>query len=156
MNKKGFTLIELLAVLVILSVVTMIAAPNIMKTQDSSKRKLYVIDAKTFVTAASYMYAQNKYLNDENYFVKNSENSYTISLDKLDNVTINKDPYDYPYDLKNSIITFTEPASDSGFEKRTITLSIRSCDLNDNTKCHCVSGSFEQLNEDLVDASCKE
>ena len=50
MNQKGFTLIELLATITILSMIMLVAIPNIMSTLDKSKRRTYVEDAKKMIT----------------------------------------------------------------------------------------------------------
>lgn len=55
-KKKGFTLVELLAALVILGLLTMIAAPNIMGILQSTKMNTYERDAEKFVTTAEYKF----------------------------------------------------------------------------------------------------
>ncbi|MEG2283822.1 MAG: type II secretion system protein [Bacilli bacterium] len=54
LNHKGFTLIELLGVLVILSVIMLIAVPNVMSIMDRNKKDIYIADAKKLVTMAEY------------------------------------------------------------------------------------------------------
>lgn len=51
-NRKGFTLVELLAVIVILSIVLIIATPNILKALNASKETLNDIDKKNLQDAA--------------------------------------------------------------------------------------------------------
>ncbi len=53
MNKKGFTLIELLATILILSLLMLVAVPNVMSTIDKNKQDTYVEDAKRMITLAS-------------------------------------------------------------------------------------------------------
>lgn len=53
-NKKGFTLVELLASLVILGLLTAIAAPNIIGIVESSRNNTYIEDAKKLATLAEY------------------------------------------------------------------------------------------------------
>lgn len=55
-NKKGFTLVELLAALVILGLLTAIAAPNIIGILQSTKLNTYVQDAEKLVTLAEYKF----------------------------------------------------------------------------------------------------
>ncbi|MBQ8131639.1 MAG: prepilin-type N-terminal cleavage/methylation domain-containing protein [Bacilli bacterium] len=53
-NKKGFTLVELLASLVILGLLTAVAAPNIIGILSSTKTETYVTDANKLRTLAEY------------------------------------------------------------------------------------------------------
>ena len=46
MNKKGFTLIELLGVIIILSIIMLIAIPNVTSVLEKNKRENYIADAK--------------------------------------------------------------------------------------------------------------
>ena len=55
-KKKGFTLVELLAALVILGLLTMIAAPNIIGILQSTKLNTYARDAEKLVTTAEYKF----------------------------------------------------------------------------------------------------
>ena len=60
-NNKGFTLVELLAVITILSIILVIAVPNVLKTIDDTKEKARYMAAKDIVEiAAAYMEAENK------------------------------------------------------------------------------------------------
>lgn len=152
MNNKGFTLMELLAVIVILSILSLIAVPTMMQQPEMVKKKTYVTNAKSFITAASYLYTLDQYNKDENYFIKDGD-SYTITLDKLTEINSEKDPYGFSYDLKNSYITFSISTDENNRSKRITTIYIKSCNL-DKTKCHCIKGNSEELSEDLVDASC--
>lgn len=51
-NKKGFTLIELLAVLVILAIVTLIAAPVVINLTDESKLSAKLVAARNYLKSA--------------------------------------------------------------------------------------------------------
>lgn len=55
-KKKGFTLVELLAALVILGLLTMIAAPNILGILQNTKLNTYARDAEKLVTTAEYKF----------------------------------------------------------------------------------------------------
>ncbi len=107
-DKKGFTLIELIAVVVILSILAIIATPNIVNMIDSGKKEQYVADAKDFIAKATYMYKQK---DQERYQGKFSNN--TIKLGDIEGINDSDltDPYGYTYDKENSIIKFEEPSS---------------------------------------------
>lgn len=54
MNKKGFTLVELLGVIVILSIIMLIAIPNVTAVLERSKKDSYIVDCKKFVSLVQY------------------------------------------------------------------------------------------------------
>ena len=54
MKDKGFTLIELLGVIIILSLIMLIAIPNITSTLDRSKKEQYLVDAKKLISQVEY------------------------------------------------------------------------------------------------------
>jgi len=51
-NKSGFTLVELLAIIIILGIITALAAPNIIKLFTSNKTTLYCTKITTLETDA--------------------------------------------------------------------------------------------------------
>lgn len=53
-NNKGFTLVELLGVIVILSIIMLIAIPNVSSMLERNKRDQYITDAKKMVTIVQY------------------------------------------------------------------------------------------------------
>ena len=61
MNNKGFTLIELLAVLVILSIITMIALPSVASSMEKSKSKKLESNKKRAEVAAEMYVTDYKY-----------------------------------------------------------------------------------------------
>lgn len=54
MNKKAFTLVELLGVIIILSIIMLIAIPNITRITERTKKDSYINDAKKIVYLAKY------------------------------------------------------------------------------------------------------
>ena len=54
MSRKGFTLIELLVTIFILSLIMLVAVPNVMNIVDKNKKETYVNDAKKMITLAEY------------------------------------------------------------------------------------------------------
>lgn len=79
MNNKGFTLVEILAVLVLLGIIIIIVAPNISKSNDSTKKKL--LDNKiNQIKKVAVTYGQD-YKNE-------FENECTIDGNKYDCIEI--------------------------------------------------------------------
>lgn len=54
MNKKAFTLVELLGVIIILSIIMLIAIPNITSISERTKKDSYINDAKKIIYLAKY------------------------------------------------------------------------------------------------------
>ncbi len=138
MNKKGFTLIELIAVVVIMSIIAIIATPNIINMMDKGKKEQYVADAKEFISKATYMYKQEKY-KDEFETIDNGER---ISLKKVNGIkTEDKtDPYGFTYDSANSYIEFGEPdPNETGVQERVVKITLISKENADsNPRCYTI------------------
>ena len=78
MKEKGFTLVELLAVIVILTIISLIAVPMILNVIDESRKKAAIVSAE------NYIYAVEQYLvlqEVENYNVK-LENNTTYKVEE--------------------------------------------------------------------------
>ena len=152
MNNKGFTLIELLAVLVVLSIVTMIATPNVMKTVDESKKEKVIIDAREMVLQSTYMYNNDEYNRNDNYF-KNENNLKKIYLKDIQNITLEKDAFGYAYDKENSFISFVIP-EDIKTSSVKINIYLKACK---NDKCHYICNVEEKdLNTHLITDKCDD
>ncbi len=145
-DKKGFTLIELIAVVVILSILAIIATPNIVNMIDSGKKEQYVADAKDFIAKATYMYKQEKY---QKKFKKGK-----IKLGDIEGINDSDltDPYGYKYDTENSIIKFEEPSSTdtAGVQERKVKITLYSyeedkCYMIENIEKNKLSKSDVQL-----------
>lgn len=140
MKKSGFTLIELIAVLVILSIITMMAAPNIVSLMKSGNEESFVSQASEIVDKATYMYKTLSIRSNQDIFVCNSEGTTgttcQILMKNVDMRLPEKDSYGYTYNLDESSISFVEPdASAANSTTRTVTVFIKSCK---DTKCHCI------------------
>ena len=59
MNKNGFTLVELLAVIIILSVVALIAVPNVLRLLNDNKAEINGYEKKLIIDAAEAYMADN-------------------------------------------------------------------------------------------------
>ncbi len=160
MNKKGFTLIELIAVVVIMAIIALLATPNIVNMIDKGKKEDYVADAKSFISKATYMYKQEKYRNDTNYFTSNSsKTAYTIKLKVIKDIKEQDkiDPYGHNYDLQESYITFSKSTTGSLAERK---VSIFLTSNNNGEQCHLVNVDKSELDVDAIkegiysDGSC--
>lgn len=98
MNKKGFTLIELLGVIVILSIIMLIAIPNIASVLEKNKRDVYLGDAKRLITQAEYV------LRNNDIEKPTSEQILKIRLSYLGTNDVSSDPDGDSYDLENSYV----------------------------------------------------
>ena len=149
MNKKGFTLIELIAVVVIMSIIAIIATPNIINMIDKGKKDQYVSNAKEFLSKATYMYKQDKYRNDTTYFTINDSGSQ-IKLGKIESIKSEDltDPYGFKYDTDNSYIVFKEPSSSStGVQEREVRIYLES---NYGSKCYVIDTDKDSLSVNSV------
>lgn len=98
MNKKGFTLIELLGVIIILSIVMLIAIPNITSVLDKNKRESYLADAKKIITQAKYEIRSSRVEKPaSNELVK-------ITLSHLGTNDVSKDADGNSYSLTDSYV----------------------------------------------------
>ena len=98
MNNKGFTLVELLGVIAILSIIMLIAIPNITSTLERSKRDQYLTDAKKMVSLAEYELRKGEISKpEEGKLVK-------ITLDYLATTDVEKDPDGISYSLDESYV----------------------------------------------------
>jgi len=98
MNKRGFTLVELLGVIVILSIIMLIAIPNVTSVLERSKKDTYIADAKKMVSLVQYAIRQgtvNK---------PTAGNLEKVTLGTLATSEVEKDPDGYTYDLDESYV----------------------------------------------------
>lgn len=97
-NYDGFTLVELLGVIIILSIIMMIALPNITSVLEKNNRESYIADAKKMITQAKYAIRNGE-------LEKPSENEILkISLSYLGTGDVEKDPDGNIYDVNNSYV----------------------------------------------------
>ncbi len=140
MNKKGFTLIELIAVVVIMSIIAVIATPNVINMMETGNNKKYISDASNFISKAKYMYKKEQY---KDKFNTTLSGEATIKLSEIVGITADdeKDPHGYQYDLNNSKVTISNEGTETLKERKTkITL------ISDNgTDCYTI-GEVEESN----------
>lgn len=99
MKQNGFTLVELLATLAIISIIMMIAVPNVMGILDRNKRTTYLEDAKKLVTQADYKFRM------EQTIAKPKGNECVVfRMKSLDVSELKKGPEGSPYNVDNSFV----------------------------------------------------
>ena len=113
MKNKGFTLVELLGVIVILSVIMLIAIPNISSTLERSKRDQYIIDAKKLVSLVQYE------IRKEGIDKPNTDDGVLVRLSYLATNDVEKDPDGNLYDIEQSYVVVTR---DNGYLKYYVNL----------------------------------
>ena len=109
MNKKGFTLIELLATIIILSIIMIIAVPNVMSVIDKNKQATYVADAKKMITLTEYKLRKNTSIN----YPSATGKSIAIKLSALDLTDFNDAPEGGEYDSTNSYVLIVRKDDDT-------------------------------------------
>ncbi len=115
MKKNGFTLIELLATIMILSLIMVVAVPNVMSTIENNKRRTYVEDAKKMITLAEY-----RIRSDTTISTPDTNKCIIVTLSALDFTEFDDGPEGGDYDLSNSYVVI---ANSGGTYKYYATLS---------------------------------
>lgn len=98
-NNKGFTLVELLGVFAILSVIMLVAIPNVMGILDKNKKNTYIQNAKQMIALAEY-----KLRSDSNITKPSTNKTVIITLGYLDNSELETGPEGWPYDTEQSFV----------------------------------------------------
>lgn len=157
MKKNGFTLVELLAVLVIVSIITLIATPNIVNLMKQSREKEFIAEAQNMVDSAKAMYKNEQ--KRAALGCKDENPTCRIAISKLDKTIESNDPYGYKYDREASYIEFNESNCTDGICRRIVTTYIKSYNENKPTEeCHCIykvsSDSEKALTTDDIKSKC--
>lgn len=97
-NKKGFTLVELMGVIIILSILLLIAIPNVTSTLDKAKKETYLSDAKKLISQVEYE------LRRSGIEKPASGEILKITLSYLGTGDISKDPDGNKYDLQETYV----------------------------------------------------
>lgn len=98
MNKRGFTLIELLGVIIILSIIMLIAIPNVTSVLEKNKRQNYISDAKKLITQVEYE------ISSSNIEKPSSTDILKIRLSYIGTSDVSKDSDGNKYDTENSYV----------------------------------------------------
>ena len=152
MKNKAFTLSELLGVIIILSILTMLAVPSIVKLMEDSKKEKYISDAKSISSKAIYMYKLEQYRKDSNYFDEEGK----IYFNKIKDIKIDKDPFGYVYDQENSYIKIqnVKKEKELGYIEKKVTIYLKSCD--EAGKCYYICNvEKDKLNASMIKKTCK-
>ena len=152
LNNKGFTLVEVIVTIAIITIISVIAIPNVLKSLNIGKDKSYDIMVNNIKTGAITMYEEvnsgfstlykyDKYGNKTNEKISISSNSITVNLQTLvSNGFISGT--NYKSETNNSYKIIKEPINGNDIGKCTIKISRT---VNDNKK---VNYTFEGDNED--------
>lgn len=148
MNKKGFTLIELIAVVVIMSIIAVIATPNVINMMETGNNKKYISDASNFISKAKYMYNQEKYQDKFKDVLIDNVLAKQISLKDIVGINADdeKDPHGYLYDLEHSTVAISTQGGETLKERKT-RISLISYDGNE---CYMLNSEESNLNNAQV------
>lgn len=122
MKDKGFTLVELLGVLVILSIIMLIAVPNVISIMDKNKKDIYISDAKKMVAAVQYELSKKSAYPEGSCYVKLSALS-NIDLGESPNKGSYKDESYIVVTKESNVYTYTIYLTDGNMNINGITLS---------------------------------
>ena len=106
-NKKGFTLVELLATLVILGLLTVIAAPNIIGILTNTKLNTYISDANKLQTLAEY-----KFRSDSKITRPQDVKCIVLTINYLGTSEFKNPPYGGTYDFNNSFVVIKKEGNE--------------------------------------------
>ena len=129
MKNKRISIIEIISIVIIIIVAITLIRPLIIKVSDNKKQMDYISNVNVFIDKAVEMYKQEKYRNDNTYFTV-VNGGYIISLDKLEGLDIDIDPYGYEYKKSESFITFKDKDEE-------VIVNVKSCMKDsDIEKCY--------------------
>ena len=75
MKNKGFTLVELLAVIAILAILVIIALPNVLKMYNTSKKNIFLVEAKEVYGEVSKKYISENLKGNKLSYVNSEDNT---------------------------------------------------------------------------------
>ncbi len=119
MNTKGYTLIELLAVIVVLSLASILIIGISSKSLDNNKKQNFVNNAINAVSKAKLYYNTKTYNGDENSVFTSCGTCKCITFRDLGYFNY-QDPDNNYYDLDNSIVKVCLNNSDFTYYVKTI------------------------------------
>lgn len=99
LNNKGFTLIELLASMVILSILMMVAVPNVVGILNNNRNTTYIEDAKKLSTNVEYAIRR-----DDAIPKPIDGKCITVTLGSINHSEFDTAPYGGSYDYNTSFV----------------------------------------------------
>lgn len=150
MKKNGFTLVELIAVIVIISIISMLAAPNIVDLMQRSKDGSFISEVDQLVSQARYMYKNNNTRPDPE-----EDGSVKIYMSNLTGDVPTSDPYGYDYDMTNSYVSFEENCPADSMCTLDTKVHIVSCkkdkvDAAGSNVCHCIYKTLNNYDKEIT------
>ncbi len=146
MKNKGFTLIELIAVLVIMSIITLLATPNIISLMNKGKEDSFKSEVKSMVTK---VIAKHKETDKSSFDMSYIRDSFDLPI---------KDPYGYTYSQFNVNFSYEPATENDGLPKpssRLMNVIVNACK---GSKCHCFTATnikkVEELDDVNVSTNC--
>ena len=136
MNNKGFTLIEVLAVIVLLSIIYLIAMPNL-NVLDKTKNVNFVSNSKLISSRANIMKGNANY---SSYFTNGK--IYVKDIKGISNI---KDPYDG--EIKEESYILFKDELEEGVNISKTYIYIKSCNKD---KCHTIGEKTNPIDEDKI------
>lgn len=98
-NNRAFTLIELLVAIIILSIITVVAVPNVMRVIKVNKNRAYVEDSIKLASHSEYLFKK-----DTNILKPPNGSCIVMSLDFLSDSLVSDSPSGNKYDKKKSFV----------------------------------------------------
>lgn len=85
LNKKAFTLIELIAVIIILSIVSLMATAVILNVVEDSRKQAAIVSMNSYLDSVSQEYIQQK-LTNESFDSEKYSGMYYVESDLITNL----------------------------------------------------------------------
>ena len=102
MKNKGFTLVELLAVIAILTLLVIIALPNVLKMFNQAKKDVFLTDAKNIYKEISKKYISENMKGNKISNISNNNNKLDMDTNDLKyNVKLNNDGSIKKFEVSN-------------------------------------------------------
>ena len=146
MKNRAFTLIELIAVLVIMSIITLLATPNIISLMNKGKEDSFRPEVKTILTKSISTHKED------------DKESFDLAYMKANYDLNPQDPYGYTYDQFDVNFSYGSNVDANNLPKpssREMRIRIKSCK---GSRCHCIIESgikqVEEIDKVSISTNC--